>query len=306
MTNSFDSRLPSFSVVIPTYNRAHIIERAVTSVLKQTFSDFELIIVDDGSTDNTKTLIKQINDERIHYHYQANSGVSAARNAGAGYARGQFLTFLDSDDEALAHWLTAFANKLQTETVGVVCAGIKIVTTETNTVAVRIPQNLGPVYYNKAGLFRSGSFALRRELFVSIGGYTKGLAYSENTDLALRLTSACVDSWEFATIQEPLVIYHREPLRWSESPEKHRIRLESAKYMLCQHGERYRAYHSRGDANLCAVAGVNAARLNDLKTARTFFRAAIRSNPRNIRHIARYLATFAPLIGTRFWLRHSI
>lgn len=90
--------MPFFSVIIPTYNRQFLLKLSVESVLSQTFKDFELIIIDDGSTDNTKHLIKRYNDSRLNYIYQENKGPSAARNTGIKNARGKFVCFLDSDD----------------------------------------------------------------------------------------------------------------------------------------------------------------------------------------------------------------
>jgi glycosyltransferase involved in cell wall biosynthesis len=89
--------LPSVSVVVPTYNRAHCLGEAIDSVLGQSFQDFELIVVDDGSTDGTESLLEGYGD-RIKALRQKNSGVSAARNAGIKAARGPWIAFLDSDD----------------------------------------------------------------------------------------------------------------------------------------------------------------------------------------------------------------
>lgn len=86
------------SVIIPTYNRADKIKPAVESVLNQTYSDFELIIVDDGSTDNTKSVIESIDDSRIKYVHQKNAGACAARNNGIRCAKGEYIAFHDSDD----------------------------------------------------------------------------------------------------------------------------------------------------------------------------------------------------------------
>jgi len=89
-----------FSVIIPTYNRSHILRKTITSVLNQTFENFEVIIVDDGSTDNTKDVVKVIteSDSRVKYIYQINSERAIARNNGAAKAKGEFYIFLDSDD----------------------------------------------------------------------------------------------------------------------------------------------------------------------------------------------------------------
>ena len=86
------------SVIIPTYNRAHLIKRSAQSVLNQTYKNLELIIVDDGSTDNTKEVIDSLNDERIVYIKQENQGAAAARNTGIDIAKGKYIAFQDSDD----------------------------------------------------------------------------------------------------------------------------------------------------------------------------------------------------------------
>ncbi len=90
---------PFFSVIIPTYNRSSVIYRAVKSVLNQTFNDYELIVVDDGSTDDTSLLLEGFS--RIKYFKTLNKGVSAARNFGVEKSTGQYIAFLDSDDEWL-------------------------------------------------------------------------------------------------------------------------------------------------------------------------------------------------------------
>ena len=86
------------SVIIPTYNRSGLIVRSAQSILNQTYKNLELIIVDDGSTDNTEDVVKKLNDSRVIYIKQTNQGACAARNNGIDHARGQFIAFQDSDD----------------------------------------------------------------------------------------------------------------------------------------------------------------------------------------------------------------
>ena len=92
---------PIFSVILPTYNRASIISNAIESVRRQLFTDWELIIIDDGSNDNTKDVVNNFDDTRIKYFHQENAERSVARNNGISKAQGEFICFLDSDDEYL-------------------------------------------------------------------------------------------------------------------------------------------------------------------------------------------------------------
>jgi len=94
-----------FSVIIPTYNRADFITKTIHSVLSQTYTNFELIIVDDGSADNTERVIREVEDPRIKYHKKDNSERGAARNYGTNKAKGDYITFLDSDDLLYSKYL---------------------------------------------------------------------------------------------------------------------------------------------------------------------------------------------------------
>lgn len=89
---------PVFSIIIPTYNRAHLIGKTIESVLKQDFADFEVLVIDDGSKDNTEEAVKQFSDSRLHYFKKENAERGAARNFGAALAKGYYVNFFDSDD----------------------------------------------------------------------------------------------------------------------------------------------------------------------------------------------------------------
>lgn len=102
-----------FTIIIPTYNRAHTIRRPIDSILAQTFSDWELIIVDDGSTDTTKEIVESYKDSRIRYVWQENQERSAARNHGISLAKGKWICFQDSDDEYLPEHLHVLHDGIQ-------------------------------------------------------------------------------------------------------------------------------------------------------------------------------------------------
>lgn len=107
--------MPFFSVIIPSYNRAAFLKSAVISVLEQDFSDFEILIVDDGSTDNTRDLIAEMSrtDARIKYIFQQNSERGAARNRGIKQSEGHYLVFLDSDDIMLSAHLSTLKSAIE-------------------------------------------------------------------------------------------------------------------------------------------------------------------------------------------------
>jgi len=102
-----------FSIVIPLYNKEDTIERAITSILNQTYSRYEIIVVDDGSTDLSYKKVLQINDPRISIIKQRNQGVSSARNKGINFSSGVLVAFLDADDEWLPTHLETIINCIQ-------------------------------------------------------------------------------------------------------------------------------------------------------------------------------------------------
>ncbi len=100
------------SVIIPTYNRAQFVVKAIESVFRQSVTDLEIIVIDDGSTDDTRTVLKEY-PPRIRYIYQENAGVSAARNAGIRLAQGEWVAFLDSDDEWTKDYLSTQVEQIE-------------------------------------------------------------------------------------------------------------------------------------------------------------------------------------------------
>lgn len=184
---------PVISVVLPTYNRENVISRAVESVLCQTYENIELIIVDDGSSDNTKEIIENYKD-KIKYIKQDNAGASSARNNGIRQSQGEYIAFLDSDDQ----WN---CNKLQLQYEFFTSNDVALVSTGSNTYLE--DGSLKKIYPSKINTKPIKSFKdvfihpylgtptvmVKRNAILSEGGFDETLRTAEDIDLFLRISS---------------------------------------------------------------------------------------------------------------------
>jgi len=206
-----DKKSPTASVIIPSYNRAHIVSQAILSVLNQTYQDFEIIIVDDGSTDNTERVVNNFNDLRIRYiRHELNRGASAARNSGIWAARSEYIGFLDSDDEWLTEKLLKQVCKLQRSEnkVALVYTGeILVEDGAENPFERKILSISGNVFERLLqGDFigTCSSVMVRTNAIKKTGGFDEQLHSREDWDIWLRISK----NYEVACIPEPLIIRH--------------------------------------------------------------------------------------------------
>ncbi len=186
------SENPAVSVIIPAFNRAWCLGETLQSVLDQTFKNFEVIVVDDGSTDGTSTILHQFLQVRVH-RWGDNRGVSAARNRGIQVARGEWICFLDSDDQWVQNKLQAQVDWTQAHPESPACYTDEIWIR--NGVRVN-PKNKHRKY--SGDIFRQclplciispSSIMMRASVLETIGGFDTDLAACEDYDLWLRLTS---------------------------------------------------------------------------------------------------------------------
>ncbi len=200
------SQRPKVSVIMPTYNRADLLPAAVGSVLAQTFSDFELLIVDDGSQDHTRQVVAGFDDLRIHYFHQKNSGVSAARNRGLEIARGQYLAFLDSDDLFLPDKLAVQVQQLdENPALGMVAGGFQYIDWQGRPLAERRPWTFQPALGLTTVLLGAAiltnSVLLRANWIERVGNFNPAFSWAEDLDLWLRLVVAgCAMGWTQAVV----------------------------------------------------------------------------------------------------------
>ncbi len=209
--------MPFFSVIIPLYNKASYIRRSVNSVLSQSFKDFELIVVDDGSTDAGGAMVASYTDPRIRLVRQENAGEGAARNRGTVAAKAAWLAFLDADDEYLPKFLEkmheaivnhpeidfAFSNLVHISTSGILPSMIKSKHKHFQV----IDNYFDFLYAHGLGGPTSSSIVIRKSILQQAGGFPVGVTFGGDTDTWLRL--GCVArkaGYEPAS----LAVYHHE------------------------------------------------------------------------------------------------
>jgi perosamine synthetase len=184
---------PRVSVVIPTFNSADTLGEAVASVLAQTYTDFEILVVDDGSTDRTEDVVRRFGD-RVRYFKQENQGVSSARNAGIERSRGLYIAFLDSDDLWRSEKLAEEVALLEADPeLGLVYCDWAVVSGET-VVQKSYHQGLRPArgyVFNELvqrGFILTSGVVVRRECLDDVGRFDKSLRVAEDYDLWLRIS----------------------------------------------------------------------------------------------------------------------
>jgi glycosyltransferase involved in cell wall biosynthesis len=200
---------PAVSVIIPTYNRADHVGRAIRSVLAQSFQEFEVLIVDDGSTDNSEQIIRGFKDARIFYlRREANGGAAAARNMGIHSARGEHIAFLDSDDEWLPEKLEKQLAKFDStrRSMGLIYTHMLLRDFKTGAVLKAI--NSSHEGYVHDLVLRSdfigscSSVMVRTDVIKHIGGFDDRLTSREDWDLWMRIAR----EYPVACVPLPLLI----------------------------------------------------------------------------------------------------
>jgi len=284
--------MPTISVIIPTYNRAHLLSRAVLSVLNQTYKDFEIIVVDDASTDNTYEVVKSFNDPRIKYiHHEQNKGSAAARNTGIKSARGEYIAFQDSDDE----WLPEKLNKQMeifnraSPQVGVVYSGFYHIdggnrkyVPDYNT---QIPE--GNIFEEllKKNYVGTPAAIIRKVCFEKVGMFEERLLSLEDWELFIRISKF----YEFKFIKDPLLNAFFSPGSVSSnktaSLEAYKLILERHIHILKEN--RYLL------ANIQYSIGNLLCQAGDMNEGKIYLIQALRSNPLKIKYIgAVFLSVF--------------
>lgn len=250
---------PKVSIVIPTYNRADFLPKAIQSVLNQTYRNWEIIIIDDGSTDNTEGIVKSYKEARIRYIlHKSNLGLSAARNTGIKNSRGEYIAFLDSDDEWFPEKISCQMNIFQKEDskCGVVCTGgyrIK----DNQIISIKsVPINIDS--FNEKFLFKNitwtSSVLVKKECFKKAGLFDENLESCEDWDMWIRIAKY----YKFIFLEMPLTKYVIHSGQLSENLLK---KINARKRILFKYQDELKnrkfvySHHYYKIGNLCCLSG---------------------------------------------------
>jgi glycosyltransferase involved in cell wall biosynthesis len=319
--------LPRVSVIIPTYNRAHFIAEAIRSVLSQTYRDFEIIVVDDGSTDNTKEVVNSFKDHHIRYIYQDNQRVCVARNNGIEVSKGEYIVLLDSDDVLMEKAIERELHMLERNPEVGLSYGQKYMMDEKGHIfALRKPKHRAPGVYRGAkeiiNLFRYGNYIvpsttmIRRSSIIDVGLFDPAFnAGSNDFEMWVRIAK----KYAVAYIAEPVAKYRisstsitngRNP---DEIEETNSRIFESVfndpKIGALLSGERPKAYFHQ-----YWVLANNAYGNREMNTARRYLFKALRLHPQGclkglgLPFILLYVKTCLPLpiLGSARKLKHRL
>jgi len=184
------------TVVIPLYNKGVRIRRTIESVLAQTYADFHVIVVDDGSTDDSAKYVKEYNDSRIHYFYKENGGVSSARNYGIKNSKSDWLLFLDADDELVPNALEAFITLQKKYPKSNYLVGLSKWYQNNVDITKAIATNQSyisnhPFFAIWLGNYYPGTrnMLVHRSLIENYGGFDERMSFYEDWEFSLRLAN---------------------------------------------------------------------------------------------------------------------
>lgn len=293
--------MPKVSVIIPAYNCETFISDTIESVRRQTFNDWELIIVDDGSTDSTKTKVEffQKKDPRIKYYFQKNSGAPARpKNKALDLAAGEYIAFLDHDDEWMPDKLEktlSFFSEPDNSRLGLVASNAMIVNKADGSRQehkLPSPANALPALLVRNFIFCSSGVVVKKNVFDDVGFFDERFKYGDDWDMWVRIAT----HYDFGYIHEPLYNFNRHE-KTVTSRIKNSVRIKDYEYGLSKHMNLYKKYPRELSSRLliqgriCYIAG-------EKKKGISLFFKSICANPLNWRA---YINLFFSLFGTAIY-----
>ncbi len=275
---------------MPTYNRVRYLEDAIYSVLNQTYPTFELLIIDDGSTDKTRDLVKYFTnkDPRVQYFFLEHSGSPAiVRNFGLRQAKGDYLTFLDSDDEYLPEKLSLQIDRLRETSADVVAVGGQLVNNSgqvLKNIPAHLPADILPALLRRNFIFNPSM--LTRAAYEKIGDFDEQAAFIEDWEYLIR----AAEHLKITAVSAPLFKYRIHQTNFTTALN-FAVKADAYTHILQRHQALY-AFHPAVYASslatlagYCLLAGRPADARRHLKLARSL-------RPADPRLFARHLLTY--------------
>lgn len=273
---------PLVSVVIPTYNRADLVGKAIESVLKQTYKNLELIVVDDASTDDTERVVTGYNDDRLQYvQHETNKHVSAARNTGVDIASGEYIAFLDDDDEWLETKLEKQVSKAErtSDRVGLIYCWMDYYDGDT-VVRECHPTIVGDIFEETLGrqpLGNISTWLVKADVFDSVGVFDEDIKRGNDGDFLRRV--CC--KYHVAKVPEMLTVYnigHSSERITGEDEDSLRAAIEGQQTKLRKYGPAFAKYPDQ-EAIVRAKVGWRLTQLGSWRDGIREFGRAIRLAP---------------------------
>ena len=294
--------MPEVSVIIPTYNSAKYVVEAVESVLAQTWQDFEILVIDDGSTDETAQVMHRY-EVPVRYIHQQNGGVAVARNRGIAESRGRYVAFLDADDTWLPHKLERQMEALHQQPHDQVCySAFTVVDSDLNPIGISRSQRRGSTLEDlltRGNVIGSICTVLcERSLFDLVGGFDPVLSQCADWDMWVRLAAQT----EFLYVDEPLVTYRQHGTNMSRNApllEYDSLQVLSKGFAMPELSDALRTQRQAAFArNYMVLAGT----YFHAHHYRDFVRCAAQAVMMDV-HQIRYLTAFPARIATRLKTR---
>ncbi len=267
---------PLISVIIPSYNRASCLERAITSVINQTYDNLEIIVVDDSSTDNTEDIVKKFNDRRIVcIRHSENKGVSVARNTGIKKSKGSFIAFLDSDDQYLPEKIKKSLD------------GFKGFSSRTGMVASshykdgkdRICPPIDKKINKKRVIPLLSTWVVKKKVFEKAGFFNKGIIMTQDAEFFWRFRRKFL----FNFIREPLTVKYTS----ADSSHANKEKILKSRKKTIANLEKQK--NRRLIARFLNILGKDYRGFGEIESARKCFLKAFRMYPLNFGYLINFL-----------------
>ncbi|WP_298343653.1 glycosyltransferase family A protein [uncultured Algibacter sp.] len=270
------------SIIVPCYNHAHFLDEALQSVLNQTYSNWECIVINDGSTDNTKTIAEKWveKDKRFSYLEKSNGGLSSARNTGIKSSKGDYILPLDADDIIHESYLsTTVPELINNESLAIVSCYSKFFFKDKSNIIHEL-KPIGTTYH--ALLFENCLIATslyRKQCWEDVGGYDETMKRGfEDWEFWLAITK---QGWTFKIVEEFLFFYRKQKQSMLiDTLENHRI--SNMKYIFKKHEDVYIKHHDKTVDYLLYLLKINEDNASNLKQSTSYKIAKFFEKPLNL------------------------